>query len=94
MDFGCEAFPEATVFRIGREPDGAFRLFIAEGEILDKPKQFTGTSIVVKTDTPCRSLVESSVLEGFEPHFAVVKGRFASVLENVARFLGLDVYRY
>ena len=47
MDFGCEAFPEATVFRIGREPDGSFRFFIAEGSVLDKPKQFIGTSIVV-----------------------------------------------
>ena len=45
MDFGCEAFPEATVFRVGREPDGSFRFFILEGEALDKPKQFIGTSI-------------------------------------------------
>ena len=50
MDFGCEAFADATVFRIGRKPDGSFRFFIAEGSVLDKPKQFIGTSIVVKTD--------------------------------------------
>ena len=94
MDFGCEAFPEATVFRVGREPDGSFRFFIAEGEALDKPKQFIGTSIVVKTDAPSRELVEQSVLDGFEPHFVVIKGRHARTLEALATMFGFEVYRY
>ena len=94
MDFGCEAFPTATVFRVGREPDGSFRFLIAEGEILDKPKQFTGTSVVVKPDAPVRELVEDSVRAGFEPHFAVIRGRHAEVLEDLAEFLGFEVYRY
>ena len=94
MDFGCEAFPEATVFRVGREPDGSFRFFIAEGEALDRPKQFIGTSIVVKTDAPSRELVEQSVKDGFEPHFAVIKGRHARTLEALAGMFGFEVYRY
>ena len=94
MDFGCESFPEATVFRIGREPDGRFRFFIAEGAALDKPKQFTGTSIVVRTDAKCRELVEESVQAGFEPHFVVLRGRHADALEALAKYLGMDIYRY
>ena len=94
MDFGCEAFPEATVFRIGREPDGSFRFFICEGEALDKPKQFIGTSIVVKTDSDSRSVVEQSVLGGFEPHFVVMKGRHGDTLEALAEFFGFEVYNY
>ena len=94
MDFGCESFPEATVFRIGREPDGSFRFFIAEGAALDKPKQFTGTSIVVRTDAKCRELVEESVQAGFEPHFVVLRGRHADALEALAKYLGMDIYRY
>ena len=94
MDFGCEAFPAATVFRIGREPDGSFRFFLAEGEALDRPRQFTGTSVVVKTDSPCRELVEQSVLDGFEPHFVVMKGRHARALEALAVMFGFEVYRY
>ena len=94
MDFGCEAFPEATVFRIGREPDGSFRFFICEGEALDKPKQFIGTSIVVKTDSDSRSVVEQSVLDGFEPHFVVMKGRHGDTLEALAEFFGFEVYNY
>ena len=94
MDFGCEAFPEATIFRIGRKTDGSFRFFIAEGAVLDKPKQFTGTSIVVKTDRSSREVVEQSIRAGFEPHFAVVKGRHAETLQVLAGMLGLEVCRY
>ncbi len=94
MDFGCEAFPEATIFRIGREPDGSFRFFIAEGEALDKPKQFIGTSIVVRTFCDSRGMVEQSVRDGFEPHFVVIKGLHARTLETLAEMYGFDVYRY
>ena len=91
MNFGCEAFPEATIFRIGREPDGSFRFFLAEGEALDKPRQFIGTSIVVKTDAACRELVEQSVKAGFEPHFVVIKGRHAAALRALADMFGFAV---
>ena len=94
MDFGCEAFSDATVFRIGREPDGSFRFFLTEGMALDKPRQFTGTSIVIKTDTPAREIVENSVHDGFEPHFVVIKGRHAETLEALAAFCAFPVYRY
>ena len=92
MDFGCEAFPAATIFRIGREPDGSFRFFIAEGEALDKPKQFIGTSLVVRTDKDSRSLVENSVEAGFEPHFVVMKGRHGGALKALARMYGFPVF--
>ena len=94
MDFGCEAFPTATVFRVGRKPDGRFRFFLAEGEILDKPKQFTGTSVVVKTDHPVRRLVDESVQAGFEPHFAVLRGRHSKELEYLAQFFGFEIVKY
>ena len=94
MDFGCEAFADATVFRIGRKPDGAFRFFIAEGSVLDKPKQFIGTSIVVKTDKPSREVVEESIRVGFEPHFVVIKGRHAETLSVLANQFGFEVCRY
>lgn len=94
MDFGCEAYPEVTVFRIGRNPDGSFRFFILEGEALDKPKQFTGTSIVVRTEENCREIIEDSVRSGFEPHFAVIRGRHAAALTALARMLGFEICKY
>ena len=94
MDFGCEAFSDATVFRIGRKPDGTFRFFIAEGAVLDKPKQFTGTSIVVRTDRNSREVVEDSIRAGFEPHFVVIKGRHAETFSVLADMFGFEVCRY
>ena len=94
MDFGCESFPEATIFRIGRLPDGTFRFFLAEGEALDKPKQFTGTSVVIRTDADSRSIVEKSVLEGFEPHFVVIKGRRKAALQALADMFRFDVLSF
>ncbi len=93
MDFGCEAFERATVFRVGRLRSGSFRFFITEGKALDKPKQFTGTSIVVQTDAASREIVEKSVTAGFEPHFVVIKGGFARKLTALAGMLGMEVFR-
>jgi L-fucose isomerase-like protein len=93
MDFGCEAFADATVFRIGRKPDGTFRFFIAEGSVPDKPKQFIGTSIVVKTDRNSREVVEDSIRAGFEPHFVVIRGRLAETLSVLAAQFGFEVCR-
>ena len=94
MDFGCEAFPEATVFRIGRTPEGGFRFFLAEGKAMDKPKQFIGTSVVIRTDADSRSIVEKSVLEGFEPHFVVIKGRHKAALQSLAEMFRFDVLAF
>ncbi len=61
---------------------------------MDKPKQFTGTSVVFRPDTACRPAVENSVRDGFEPHFVVMKGRFAGALEALAEMFGFEVYEY
>ncbi len=94
MDFGCEAFPEATVFRVGRDSDGSFRFFITEGSVLDKPKQFTGTSIVFEADSDAADIISESVTDGFEPHFVVIKGHHSDTLEALADLLDIDTYFY
>ncbi len=94
MDFGCAEWPKATVFRIGREADGSVRFFLMEGEILDKPKQFIGTSVVVRTASSCRTAVERSVRDGFEPHFAVIRGSWSSSIIALADMLRIPVCQY
>lgn len=94
MDFGCRAYPEVTVFRIGRNADGSFRFFILEGAAADKPKQLTGTSLVVKAQSDCRKVVEDSVKARFEPHFAVIRGHHARALTALAHMLGAEVCEY
>lgn len=94
MDFGCEACKEVTVFRVGRKPDGSFRFFLLKGEALEKPKQFTGTSIVVQTKRPAKEIVSQSVKEGWEPHYVVIYGDVADELEVLGNMLGLEVCKY
>ena len=94
LDFGCKAEPRVTIFRVGREPDGTFRFFICGGEALDKPRQFIGTSIVVKTDAPAREVVERSVKNGWEPHFVVAMGDVTAELKALADMYGMPVEAY
>lgn len=93
LEFGCKAAPRVTIFRVGKDCEGNFRFFISTGEALDKPKQFFGTSVVVKTDASAEEIVNKTVLEGFEPHYAVIYGDVADTLETVAKMLNISVYR-
>ena len=94
LDFGCRPGTKATVFRIGRNADGAFRFFLLSGKVEDKPGQFTGTSIVVKTKTPARQIIEKSVADGWEPHFAVIYGDVLEELRMLGHMLDMEVDVY
>lgn len=94
MEFGAKPSKEATVFRIGRKPDGSIRFFISSGEILDKEQQFLGTSLVFKTENPSYEVVDQSVRDGWEPHFAVIYADIAEELEILGRMLGAEVCKY
>ena len=94
LEFGCKPCDRATVLRLGKDENGKFRLFIATGEALDKPKQFFGTSIVVRTDADAKHIVTSAVKDGWEPHFAVAMGDIAAPLKAFANFLGIEAVTY
>ena len=94
MEFGLRPSKQATIFRIGRKPNGEFRFFILEGEILDKPKQFSGTSVVFKTNQDVNALISKMVIDGWEPHFAVVYGDIADELEILATILNIEITKY
>ena len=94
MDFGCEACECVTLFRVGRKPDGSFRFFVAEGAALDKPKQFNGTSVVVKTAASAKEVVYGTVKGGWEPRFVVVYGQVANELEKLGNMLGVEVCKF
>lgn len=94
MDFGCKANEEATVFRIGKDGEGNFRFFVSKGSILEKPKQFEGTSIVVQTEKPSKEIVSQSVKDGWEPHFVVAYGDIMEELETLGNMLNIPVMKY
>jgi len=91
MEFGCKPSKEATVFRVGRKPDGSIRFFIAVGEILDSVQQFSGTSLVFKSQTPAMEFVSKSVSDGWEPHFIVAYKDIKEELIILAKYLKVEV---
>ena len=94
LDFGCKPCKDITIFRIGKKADGSFRFFIAKGEALDKPKQFNGTSVVVKTKAKAEDIIYSSVKDGWEPHFVVIYDDKVAELEALAHMLDMEVCKY
>lgn len=94
LEFGCKPCENVTVFRIGKDAKGNFRAFICGGEALDKPKQFNGTSVVVKTDSCAENVVKSSVKAGFEPHFAVIYGDVKAEISALCEMLGIEICEY
>lgn len=94
LEFGCKAEKHVTVFRVGKKADGGFRLFIAKGEAPDKPQQYFGTSIVVKTQGNVAEIIEKAVKGGWEPHFAVAMGDVSAELEAFANLLNIEAEKY
>jgi len=94
MEFGVKPVEKATVFRVGRRPDGSFRFFVTSGSVLDKPKQFSGTSLVFKTAGSAKEIIHASVQDGWEPHFAIVYEDVIKELKILADMLDLDIYIY
>lgn len=94
LDFGCRQTEKVTIFRIGKDSSGNFRIFLAGGQALDKPKQFDGTSIVVRTETSPLGIVESAVKEGWEPHFVVAMGDIKEEIRILADMLGIETENF
>lgn len=94
MDFGCKKCGKVTVFRVGRLPNGSFRFFVMSGEALDKPKQFCGTSVVVKTENCAKDIVYNTVKDGWEPHFIVIYGDVTAELKALGNMLNIPVDVY
>ena len=94
LEFGCRGAKEATIFRVDREPDGSVRFFVATGEAPDKPQQFYGVSTVVRTHSDARTLVETAVRNGWEPHFAVAYGDVSAAILALGDMLGIPVEQF
>ena len=94
LDFGCIPCDEVTVFRLGNDSKGKFRFFLAPGEAIDAPKQFLGTSVVVKTKANAEHIIYDSIETGWEPHFVVCYKEVADELEILAHMLDMEVCRY
>lgn len=94
MDFGCRSAEHATIFRVGKKPDGTFRFFVSTGKAPERFKQFTGTTIVVEPDCDVKQMVEKSVVDGWEPHFAVSLADISKEIEALGKMLNIEVVKF
>jgi L-fucose isomerase-like protein len=94
MEFGLKPSKEASIFRIGRKSDGTFRFLLLKGEILDKPKQFFGTSLVIQVEPKVKPLITNLVKDGWEPHYVILYGDVVEELEILAEMLNIEICKY
>jgi L-fucose isomerase-like protein len=79
-----------TVARLS-EATGEYRLVVAGGEMLRAPMSFTGTSGVLRFDTPAAQVLETMLDEGLEHHISLTYGNHLPALLALARMLELPV---
>ena len=94
LEFGCKAEPGVTILRIGKDGSGKFRILTVSGEALDRPQQYFGTSIVVKTECNAESFIRGGVEYGWEPHFAVAMGDISDAVKALGKMLGIEVFAF
>jgi len=82
-----------TVARISQAggPDAGLCMVVGEGEMLDEPRAFSGTSGVIRWDRPASAVVRTVFDAGLEHHLAVVYGDHRDVLVAIAEQWGLPV---
>lgn len=92
LEFGCQAAEKATILRIGKDADGKFRILTAAAEILDRPQQYAGTSLVARLSYNALDFVKKAVEYGWEPHYAVAMGDIAETVKCLGKMLGIEVF--
>ncbi len=93
MEFGLKS-GRVTVIRLGRKPDGSFRMYLMGGEALDEPQKFLGTSVEVQTDNRAADIIHNAVKDGWEAHFALAYGDIRSEIKYLCGLLNIQVVEY
>jgi L-fucose isomerase-like protein len=73
------------------EATGDFRLVVAGGEVLQAPMSFSGTSGVLRLNTPASTVLDTMLTEGLEHHVSLTYGDHVPELLALARMLELPV---
>lgn len=93
LEFGLKP-GRVTVIRLGRKPDGTFRMFVMTGEALDEPQKFLGTSVEVKADSNAAEIVNKAVIDGWEAHFALGYGDIKDEVRALCNLLDIQLIEY
>jgi L-fucose isomerase-like protein len=79
-----------TFMRIS-QAHGRQAMVIAGGQMLERPMAFTGTSGVVRFDTPAGEMARRVMASGLEHHMAIAYGEHRDALRDVAAAMNLPV---
>lgn len=92
LEFGLKSGP-VTICRLSRQ-QSKFRMLILEGEALDSPQRFYGTTVEVRLPGDALATMSDLMLEGYEPHYALVHADIVPELTDLCRLLGLEYSVY
>ncbi len=93
MDFGLKS-GTVTLFRLGYTKVDGYRLLVMRGNALDTPQRFNGTSVEVELETNINETLDSLMIEGFEPHYALVYSDVVDELIELGRQLNIETVVY
>lgn len=79
-----------TIARLNRHA-GELRLVLGLGEMLDTPAPFSGTSGLLRLNTPTRKFFDVLMQQGLEHHVSLVYGDYLAELKAFARLMSLPV---
>lgn len=92
LEFSLRSGP-VTIARLGKSPDGNYRMFIAQGEAIESPLWFQGTSMEVRLEISPETALDSLIGQGFEHHYSIVYGDVAEELGSMCRMKEVRVAR-
>jgi len=79
-----------TIARL-TESSGEYRLVIGSGEVVAGPQSFSGTSGLIRFDSPARQVLDIILKEGLEHHISLTYGDHVPALLEFAKLLNLPV---
>ena len=79
-----------TIARLS-ESSGEYRLVVAGAEVVRGPKSFSGTSGLIKFDSPAPEILDVILREGLEHHISLTYGDHITALVALADLLDLPV---
>ncbi|CAG7616133.1 hypothetical protein ACFQI7_01475 [Paenibacillus allorhizosphaerae] len=91
MEFGLKA-GRVSINRLGPNPfrPGTYRMLMLDGEALDEPQKFLGTSVEVGFNRPVLPLFKSLMKHGFEPHYSLVYADINEEMKALCEWLDFE----
>jgi L-fucose isomerase-like protein len=83
---------QVTIARLS-QATGELRLVLGQGEMIQSPPPFSGTSGVLRLEKPARQFFDQLLREGLEHHISLVYGNYLASLAAFANLMDLPVLR-